>query len=225
MFASKARITLNAKKLYEAGGFAVKEMLKIATMMNKAMQSSESVFEDDEMGGNSTQMMDLNMSSKVHTLKAARQLAGEITESGAKLFDLLGKERELKGSRDKALEFLDSISRNLDTNTEQVYIEKCIGNIIQNQTQKMTEMDDTVKQLKLDEAELLNKLARRKTELERAEKRLKGIENVKPEYQEEYERLEQELEKYYAVYVEKFTNIDYLEHELDQYNLKDSQRR
>jgi len=27
-------------------------------------------------------------------------------------------------------------------------------------------------------------------ELERAEKRLKGIENVKPEYQEEYERLE-----------------------------------
>ena len=82
-----------------------------------------------------------------------------------------------------------------------------------------------MKQLKLDEAELLNKLARRKTELERAEKRLKGIENVKPEYQEEYERLEQELEKYYAVYVEKFTNIDYLEHELDQYNLKDSQRR
>lgn len=193
-------------------------------MMYKAMQSSESVFDDEDMGGQ-TQMMDLNMSSKVHTLKAARQLAGEITESGAKLFDLLGKERELKTSRDKALEFLDSISRNLDTNTEQVYIEKCIGNIIQNQTQKMTEMDETVKQLKLDEAELLNKLARRKTELERAEKRLKGIENVKPEYQEEYERLEQELEKYYTVYVEKFTNIDYLEHELDMYNLKDSQRR
>jgi clusterin-associated protein 1 len=51
---------------------------------------------------------------------------------------------------------------------------------------------------------------------------LKGIENVKPEYQEEYERLEAELEKYYTVYVEKFTNIDYLEHELDMYNLKDS---
>lgn len=61
--------------------------------------------------------------------------------------------------------------------------------------------------------------------MERAEKRLKGIENVKPEYQEEYERLEQELEKYYHVYVEKFTNIDYLEHELDQYNLKDEERR
>merc|ERR1711967_196546 len=89
----------------------------------------------------------------------------------------------------------------------------------------MHEMEETVKQLKLDEAELLNKLSRKKQELERAEKRLKGIENVKPEYQEEYERLEQELEKFYTVYVEKFTNIDYLDHELDMYNLKDSQRR
>ena len=58
-------------------------------------------------------------------------------------------------------------------------------------------------------------------ELERAEKRLKGIENVKPEYQEEYEHLEAELERFYMTYVEKFTNIDYLEHELDMYNTKD----
>ena len=77
------------------------------------------------------------------------------------MFDFLGQERELKESREKALELLDSISRNLDTNTEQVYIEKCIGNIIENQTKKMTEMEDTVKQLKLDEGELMNKLGRR----------------------------------------------------------------
>jgi len=39
------------------------------------------------MGQNT--MMDFNMSSKLHNLKAARTLATEITESGAKLFDLL----------------------------------------------------------------------------------------------------------------------------------------
>lgn len=221
LFASKARITLNAKKLYEASGYAVKELLKISSMMYKAMQSSEGMCEHEEV----QEAMDFNMSSKLHNLKAARTLATEITESGARLYDLLGQEKELKESRDKAIEFLDSISRNLDTNTEQQYIEKCIGNIIDNQTRKMTEMDDTVKQLKLDEAELLNKLNRRKQELERAEKRLKGIENVKPEYQEEYERLEAELERFYNIYVEKFTNIDYLEHELDMYNVKDSLRR
>lgn len=154
MFATKARIILNPKKLYEAQGHAVKEMLKVATMMYKAMQSSDN-FDDDE--GNTT-MMDFNTSSKLHNLKAARQLASEIADSGAKLFDMLGQERELKACRDKALEFLDSISRNLDTNTEQVYIEKCIRNIIDTQTRKMEEMKETVKALRQDEAELMNKI-------------------------------------------------------------------
>lgn len=61
--------------------------------------------------------------------------------------------------------------------------------------------------------------------MERADKRLKGIENVKPEYQEEYERFELELERFYGIFVEKYTNIDYLEHELDEYNLQDAQRK
>jgi clusterin-associated protein 1 len=131
LFASKARIVLSPKKLYEASGNSVKELLKIASMMYKAMQSSQNLNEDDDMQTSS--MMDFNMSSKLHNLKSARLLASEITESGSKLFEQLGHERELKEHRDKALEFLDSISRNLDTNTEQVYIEKCIGNIIENQ--------------------------------------------------------------------------------------------
>ena len=89
----------------------------------------------------------------------------------------------------------------------------------------MDEMEDTVKQLRQDELELQNKIGRRRQELERAEKRSKGLENVKPEYQEEYERLEADLERFYGMYVEKYTNIDYLEYELDMYNLKDQQRR
>jgi clusterin-associated protein 1 len=88
----------------------------------------------------------------------------------------------------------------------------------------MNEMEDTVKQLKQDENELDSKIKRRKVELERAEKRLKGIENVKPEYQDEYERLEAELERFYNIYVEKFANIDFLEYEIDMYNLKDKER-
>jgi hypothetical protein len=43
-------------------------MLKIASMMYKAMQSSEN-FDDDD---SNTQMMDFNTSSKLHNLKAAR---------------------------------------------------------------------------------------------------------------------------------------------------------
>ena len=72
MFASKARITLAPKKLYEASNDAVKELLKIANVMYKAMQSSETAYEDEEMGIQANQMMDVNMSSKVSTLKASK---------------------------------------------------------------------------------------------------------------------------------------------------------
>ena len=37
--------------------------------------------------------------------------------------------------------------------------------------------------------------------------------------------MEADLERFYGMYVEKYTNIDYLEYELDLYNLKDQQRR
>ena len=50
--------------------------------------TTENIQEEEDMGSQS--MMDFNMSSKLHNLKAARQLATEITESGAKLFDFLG---------------------------------------------------------------------------------------------------------------------------------------
>jgi hypothetical protein len=33
------------------------------------------------------------------------------------------------------------------------------------------------------------------------------------------------LERFYSIYVEKYTNIDYLEYELDMYNMKDQARR
>ena len=60
LFATKARIQLNPKKLYEAQGFAVKEMLKIAQMMTKAMQNSDNIDDDDNI-----QMMDFNTSAKL----------------------------------------------------------------------------------------------------------------------------------------------------------------
>ena len=47
-------------------------MNKIATMMYKAMQSSDAMIDHEEDMSAGGSMMDLNLSSKVHTLKAAR---------------------------------------------------------------------------------------------------------------------------------------------------------
>ncbi len=42
----------------------------------------------------------------------------EITEIGTKLFDSLSKESDLRMNREKAISFLDNISRNLESNSE-----------------------------------------------------------------------------------------------------------
>lgn len=58
--------------------------------------------------------------------QAARTLASDITERGARLYDLLAQETKLQQARAKALRFLDSISGNLQSSSaENEYIERC----------------------------------------------------------------------------------------------------
>jgi hypothetical protein len=56
--------------------------------------------------------------------QAARTLASDITERGARLYDLLAQEGKLQQARAKSLRFLDSISSNLQSTSENEYIER-----------------------------------------------------------------------------------------------------
>lgn len=94
-----------------------------------------------------------------------------------------------------------------------------------NQDGQINEMEEMVSKLKQTEQQLESKIERRGAELERARKRLQGISSVRPEHMDEYEKLEQELEKFYAVYIDKFRNLDYLENQLDVYNIKEQEKR
>ena len=62
-------------------------MVKIVEMLYKAMNASS--MEDDD----SSSILDFNISSKLHNLKSARELSLQITETGARLYDLIGKEK------------------------------------------------------------------------------------------------------------------------------------
>jgi len=42
---------------------------------------------------------------------------------------------------------------------------------------------------------------------------------------DEYEKLEEELGKFYSIYIDKFRNLDYLEDQLDLYNTKEVEKR
>lgn len=62
---SKARIRLNAKKLYGADGYAVKELLKVASVLYRALRSNETKKgeeEETESAGLSSRAQDVKVS-------------------------------------------------------------------------------------------------------------------------------------------------------------------
>lgn len=56
------------------------------------------------------------------------------------------------------------------------------------------------------------KIERRRTELDRNQKRLQTLKKVRPAFMEEFERLEVELKNLYEDYLQKFRYLAYLEH-------------
>ena len=62
------------------------------------------------------------------------------------------------------------------------------------------------------------KIEKKKAELERNQKRLRSLANVRPAFMDEYDKLDGELSKQYEVYVEKHRNLSYLEHLLEEHN-------
>lgn len=74
-------------------------------------------------------------------------------------------------------------------------------------------------ELDQDEKNIDVKIRKKQEELERTEKRLRSLENVKPQFVEEAEKLELELQRHYEVYMTKYRNLDYLEHELGMVKL------
>ena len=73
-----------------ADGYAVKELLKIASLLYQAAVST--VKADSEM----TLAPPFDISSKLSHIKLCRALASDITEKGSRLYELLGKEMNLR---------------------------------------------------------------------------------------------------------------------------------
>ncbi|EFC48898.1 hypothetical protein NAEGRDRAFT_62998 [Naegleria gruberi] len=201
----KARVKLNIKRLYQADGYAVKELLKLAKLLNDATILAKSVEESDDYETASLQQ--LNSSKFQLNVKQIRSIATELTELGAELHELLGKELELKQERLEAISF----PHNIETIKE--HIEKKNIEAID----MISELQKSINDLKKDEDSLKDKKKRKETELERAKKRLSRVSNFRPAFMDEYEQKETDLQELYRKYVEKYRNIEYLEHELEKH--------
>uniref|UniRef100_UPI00398E3808 clusterin-associated protein 1 homolog n=1 Tax=Pristiophorus japonicus TaxID=55135 RepID=UPI00398E3808 len=210
--ATKAHIKLNTKKLYQADGYAVKELLKITTVLYNAMKTKRMDKSEDTEEESSKFKFDLG--SKISDLKIARQLASEITFKGATVFDLLGKEVDLREMRTAA------IARPLEINETEKALRAGIKEIIE-QVQSTKDMLNNVAS---DEANLEAKIEKKKMELERSKKRLQTLQSVRPAFMDEYEKIEEELQKQYETYVEKFRNLCYLEQQLEDLHRTEQER-
>lgn len=67
-------------------------------------------------------------------------------------------------------------------------------------------------------------IKKKSAEVERGEKRLKSLQTVRPAFMDEYEKLEVELQRQYELYLERFRNLDYLEHELGKYDQEEREK-
>jgi len=214
--ATRTRLKLNPKKLYGADGYAAQELLKLAMLLRDAKQAATALPEEEEVG--------TTLQSKLHDLKATRQLCSQIVETGASLHDLLLKEPDLRKGRASALHFLDAMSRNLDSNSEHdVVSEQVVAQLVRQDTQ-LQDLKKMCEELQRDEKSTEQKIKKKRQDLDRLNKQLSRLVSVRPQFMDEYEKLEKELERLYDQYLERFRNLDYLEHELDTLNREEQEK-
>ena len=199
--AERASIKLNPRRLYSADGYAVKELLKIASLLYKAFRIN---IDKDETENEITQ----DFSLKLSDLKTCRQLANDITSKGAVLYDLLGQELELREQRRVALANAFDMSD----------IEQSVHEAIRSSEEEISEMLSKLENASSDDSNLQGKIEKKQSELERSEKRLKSLQSVRPAYMDEFERLESDMRQQYDMYVEKFRNMAYLEQQWEEWN-------
>jgi len=215
LMASKARLKLNTKKLYASDGRAVQELLKLASLLYKATKSASNQLQDEP----------IPPPIKVQEVKAARTLASDITQTGAKLYDLLANEVNERQERLKALRFLDQAGSTSESSREHEYIERSLREIIDKTRQSVEDMRKECDETDADSRNIQAKIQKKQEELERTEKRLRSLENVRPQFMDEVEKLEKELQRQYEIYIEKYRNLDYLEHELQEYVRKEEEKK
>ncbi|KAF3818907.1 hypothetical protein GH733_012324 [Mirounga leonina] len=191
--ATKAHIKLNTKKLYQADGYAVKELLKITSVLYNAMKTKG--MEGSKIGEEDISKFKFDLGSKVRTMKGSQ--CGTLCELRT-----------------------EAIARPLEINETEKVMRIAIKDILA-QVQKTKDLLNNVAS---DEANLEAKIEKRKLELERNRKRLQTLQSVRPAFMDEYEKIEEELQKQYDIYLEKFRNLAYLEQQLEDHHRMEQER-
>ncbi|KAK6643384.1 hypothetical protein RUM43_004889 [Polyplax serrata] len=199
----KANLKLSTKKLYQADGYAVKEMLKITTLLHDSLKTTNAKNKEvDDL----PEVSVVGTAMKLQELKGAAQLVGDIVSSGASLFELLGKEKELKEIR----------NHRAFRPIEIPQVEQAVKDSIQAVSREIENTRQSIEGVASNETSLDVKIEKKKSDLSRHNKRLQSLKKIRPAFMEEFEKLEDELRDLYNSYVVKYRNSIFLECILEQ---------
>ena len=221
ILASKCQIKLKLKNLYKSDGYAVKELLKIANFLNDA----NNINQDNDNDINNHSITTTNdLQTNLNKLREYTNLGGKIVENGVKLHNLLNN-NDANGNYNKIIDeriilFLDEMSHNIEN-----YDNIIKKNIEHKLSQTINDIDDNINDLEQEKmieikeniGILRQKVSDKENELDRLNKRLLSLKNIKPAFIEEYEILEEKNIEIYDLYCEKFKNLSYLQSELNKY--------
>ncbi|VDN82070.1 unnamed protein product [Brugia pahangi] len=148
-------------------------------------------------------------------IKKCQQLALQIPNHGATLYDLLAKEVTARVERNKALSFSLSLSDGEKAILQATQAIQKIKNKINIADRILKEelavINHNLQNVSSDEAALDAKIERRKKEYDQQQKRLAKLQSFRPQCMDEYEKYEMKLKQLYAIYVLKFRNVSFLQ--------------
>merc|ERR1719473_1691311 len=184
----KARVKLNLKNLYSSNGFAVRELLKVAQLLHDAHRNAAADAEE----GDETLPADIGPGHKFADVKLTRSLAADITKYGSRLHELLGQHADAKENAARAL------GKNFDVD----YLQRQLHQMVSQVTEQTDNLKDMLANLETYELNLQQRIDKKKSELDRHQKRLQSLQTVRPAFMDECERLEAELNSQYMAYVQ-----------------------
>eukprot|EP00759_Apiculatamorpha_spiralis_P002296 PhF_6_TR10848/c0_g1_i1/m.17543/K19684/CLUAP1, DYF3; clusterin-associated protein 1 len=211
----KARLSLNMRRVYQADGYAARELLRLSTLLRDAMRAvdtthpsniGDSAVDDITLTQLVSQITSTSPEARMQEAKALRQLTAEITQQASGLYALYGAENTMRQRRLKVV----------NKHTDMGEVEKRIRELVTSLTQRTEALSETLTNLQADEKNLEQKMDTKRAQLERQQKRLKALQAVRPAFMEEYEKQEGELQRQYGVYLEQYRNLEYLENELSK---------
>ena len=203
---------LDARKLYHADKKCVSELIKVGKLLLDAMD----VEKDQAVPTVQQKKVALIERKKIDRIK---YLTSKLTESGANLHSLLQEEAKVEVDRSDFHNIIQSIIEGNEgaSTKESDLFRDAINRMLEQKKNDLHILQEEIDEIKADEHDLQLNIQRKKEDIERSENRLKSLQSTKPTFMNELKALEDDLQKHYDLYMERYRNIHYLQCELKRH--------